>query len=167
MRKFSSTHPVGASASCSEYWAESAWSTPHQLRGDVREPFRPAVVVVDDPGRRGRVGVDVVVGGDGGVAQGLAVVVVERQVGARRIGKVGGDVTRPDLHLPVLHVLWVHEQDVLDQAELLEQHRAHQPVEVTPGDQPISLRAQGAASSSVWAVAHLIEVGRPGRALDR
>jgi hypothetical protein len=43
----------------------------------------------------------------------------------------------------------VHEQDVLDQAELLEQHRAHQPVEVTPGDQPISLRAQGAASSSV------------------
>ena len=31
------------------------------------------------------------------------------------------------------------EEDVLDQAELLEQHRAHQAVEVTPGNQPVSL----------------------------
>jgi hypothetical protein len=67
------------------------------------------------------------------------VVVVEDQVRIRRVGEVGGDVGGPDFHLPVLHVLGMHEQDVLDQPELLEQHRADQAVEVTPGNQPISL----------------------------
>jgi hypothetical protein len=33
----------------------------------------------------------------------------------------------------------MHEDETLDQPELLEQHRADQPVEVTPGNQPISL----------------------------
>ena len=112
---------------------------PHQLRRDLREPLRPAVVVVDHPGRRGRVGVDDVVGGDGGVANGLAAVMVEHEMGVRRVGEVGGDVAGPDLHLPVLHVLGMDEQDVADQPELLEQHGTHQPIEVTPGDQPVSL----------------------------
>ena len=73
-----------------------------------------------------------------------------------------------DLHLAVLHVLGMDEHDVVDHPELLEQHGTHQPVEVTPGHQPVSLRAQGVASS-------IGQGGRPvslrsaasGRALDR
>ena len=120
---------------------------PHQVRRDAREPLRPAVVVVDHPGRRRCVGVDDVVGGDGGVANGLAAVMVEHEMGVRRVGEVGGDVARADLHLAVLYVLGMDEQDVADHLELLEQHSTHQPIEVTPGDQPVSLRAQGATSS--------------------
>ena len=65
--------------------------------------------------------------------------VVKDQVRVRRVGQVGGDVAGADLYLPVLHVFGMHEQDVLDESELLEQHSTDQPVEVTPSDQPISL----------------------------
>jgi hypothetical protein len=61
------------------------------------------------------------------------VVVVEDQVRLGPVGQVGGDVAGTDLHRPVLDVLGVHKDDVLDQAELLEQHGADQPVEVTSG----------------------------------
>ena len=80
-------------------------------------------------------------------------VVVEHQVGIGRVGQVGGDVAGTDLHLPVLDVLGMHEQDLPDQPELLEQHRADQSVEVAPRDQPVSLGSQGAPFSSTRALA--------------
>jgi hypothetical protein len=43
-----------------------------------------------------------------------------------------------DLDLSVLDVLGMDEHAVLDQAELLRQHGADQPIEVASGDEPIS-----------------------------
>jgi hypothetical protein len=94
-----------------------------------------------------------VVDGDGGVANGLTAVVVEHEMGVRRIGAVGGDVAGPDLHLAVLHVLGMDEEDVTDHPELLEQHGTHQPIEVTPGDQPVRSEPKGQPPPSVRAVA--------------
>ena len=62
--------------------------------------------------------------------------VVEAQVDFRAVGEVGGDVAGGHLHLAVLHVLRVHEHDVADQVQVLEQHRAGEAVEVAAGDEP-------------------------------
>jgi hypothetical protein len=94
-----------------------------------------AVVFVDHPGGGRRLGVDDVVGllAD---AHRLAFVVIEGEVHAFHVGKVGGDVAVGDLDHPVLHVLGVDELDLVDEIELLEDGGAHQPVEVAARDQP-------------------------------
>ena len=64
----------------------------------------------------------------------LAGMVVEHQVAARHIGKVGDDVPVRDRHDAVLHVLGMDELDLVDQVELAQQHAAHEAVEVAAGD---------------------------------
>jgi len=80
---------------------------------------------------------DDVVGAVALVAHGLGFVVVEHEVRARHIGQVGGDVTAGDGHLAVLHVLGMDEGDLVDQIQLIEQHRADQAVKVTAGHQAV------------------------------
>jgi hypothetical protein len=70
-------------------------------------------------------------------------VVVEREVDAGTYGQVRRDVRRADLDLAVLHVLGVDEEDVLEQAEPLQQRSAHQTVEVGPGDEAMTGRGIG------------------------
>jgi hypothetical protein len=62
-------------------------------------------------------------------------VVVERQGDLRAIRQVGGDVVRRQLDLAVLNVLGVDEQNVLEDAELLQQRSADETVEIAAGDQ--------------------------------
>ena len=69
----------------------------------------------------------------------LAVVVVEDQMGALHERQVGGDVARSDLDLAVLHVLGMHELDVVDQVEFAQQHAADEAVEVAAGDEAVLL----------------------------
>jgi len=111
----------------------------HQLLGHVGEALPPAVVVVDDPGRRRGLRVDDVVGGDTEVAERLAEMVVEDEMGLRLVRQVGGDVAGTDRHHPVLDVLGVHEGDVVHQVQRLQQHGAHQSVEVASGDEAVPL----------------------------
>ena len=108
----------------------------HQLVGDVREALGAAEVVVDDAGGRRRGRVDDVVRREL-VAQRLAVVVVEDQVRGRRVREVGEDVALGDLDDAVLHVLGVHEGDLVDHAELLQQDGADEAVEVAAGHEPV------------------------------
>src|SRR5471032_2774811 len=42
-----------------------------------------------------------------------------------------------DGDFPILHVLWMDEQDFIDHVEVLQQHRAHQTVEVAARHQTI------------------------------
>jgi hypothetical protein len=65
--------------------------------------------------------------------------VVEGQVGAGDIRQIGGDVALADGDLPVLHVLRVDEQDVVDQVQVLEQDGADQAVEIAAGDKAVAL----------------------------
>jgi len=94
-------------------------------------------VVVDDA--RGGVGI----GGHDAVAMVLADaqllgrVVVERQRDLGAVGQVRGDVVGGQLHLAVLDVLRVGEQDVVEQAELLQQGGTDEPVEVASGDESV------------------------------
>ncbi|MNR17614.1 hypothetical protein D3C85_1342860 [compost metagenome] len=67
----------------------------------------------------------------GGVAQGFGQVVVKGQMRGFDVRQVGGDVALGDVDLAVLHVFRVHELDVVDQPELVEQHRADQTIEIT------------------------------------
>src|SRR3712207_1785685 len=71
------------------------------------------------------------------VAADLARMMVEGEMAARHIGQVGRDVARGDRHLAVLHVLRVHEADLVDELQLLEEHSADQPVEVAAGDETV------------------------------
>lgn len=96
-------------------------------------------MVVDDAGGGGGLGVDDVVGALAGDAHGLAQVVVKSEVGAGHVGQVGGDVAGGDGDLAVLHVLGVHELDVVDHVEFVEQHGADQAVEVAAGDEAVFL----------------------------
>ena len=101
----------------------------HQLL-DAREAAGAAEVLVHHAG--GRIGArdDHVVGRVALDADRLRVVVVEREVHARVVREVGGDVTGADLDLAVLDVLGMNELDVVEDAEVLEERGAHQPVEV-------------------------------------
>ena len=58
---------------------------------------------------------------------------------ARDVGQVRRDVALGELDHAVLHVLGVDEQDVVEDAQLLEQGGAYQPVEVGAGHQPVAL----------------------------
>jgi hypothetical protein len=69
--------------------------------------------------------------------------VVEHQMRPRHVGQVGGDVAAGDLHLAVLHVLGVHELDVVDQVQLVEQDGTGQAVEVAARDEPVFLVGHG------------------------
>ena len=76
----------------------------------------------------------------------LGVVVVEGEVDARlTYGQVRRDVRRAQLDLAVLHVLRVHEEDVLEHAEPLEQRGADEAVEVGAGDETVTGRGRGHA----------------------
>jgi hypothetical protein len=59
----------------------------------------------------------------------------ERDLGA--VGQVGGDVVLGELDLAVLHVFGMDEEDVLQDAQLLEQGGAHQPVKIRTGHQTV------------------------------
>ena len=61
----------------------------------------------------------------------------DRDVGVIR--QVGRDVVGAELDLPVLHVLRVDEEDVVEDAEVLQQGRADEAVEVGTGDQAVAL----------------------------
>ena len=64
---------------------------------------------------------------------------VEGEAHAGDVGQVRGDVAGTDLHLAVLHVLGVHEEDVFEHAELLEERSADEAVEVGPGDEAVAI----------------------------
>ena len=68
--------------------------------------------------------------------QGFAYVIVEGQVYPRHIGEVRGDVLSADRDHAVLHVLGVHEKDLVDQVQMLEQDGADKAVEIAARDQP-------------------------------
>ena len=87
--------------------------------------------------------VDHVIGHLVGPARRLARMVVERDVAARHVGKVGDDVAARDGHRAVLHVLGVHELDVVDQVDFAEQHAADQAVEVAAGYEAVVPRRHG------------------------
>lgn len=57
------------------------------------------------------------------------------EMGRGHVRQVGGDVARADGDFSVLHVFRVHEQDVVDQAEVAQQDRADQAVEIAAGDE--------------------------------
>ena len=111
----------------------------HQLLGDAREARRAAEVVVHDTRGRHRLGADHVVGGGLVEPVDLRVVVIEREVDARHVRQVRRDVAVGQLDLAVLHVLGVDEEDVVEHAELLEERRAHQSVEIGARHQPVAL----------------------------
>ena len=130
----------------------------HHLVGDARKRLFRAVVVVDHARGRRCVDFDDVIAVLA-VAQRFRQVVVERQVGARHIGQIGRDVVRPDVDLAVLHVLGVHELDLVDQAHFVQQHGANEAVEVAAGDETVLLGAHGwlplQGSESGHAAAHV------------
>ncbi len=59
---------------------------------------------------------------------------VESQMHPVHIGQVGGDVAVGDGDDAVLHILGMHELDVVDHLKMLEQHGADQAVEIAAGD---------------------------------
>ena len=83
--------------------------------------------------------------------------VVERDVHARVVGEVRGDVTGAELDLAVLHVLGVDELHVVEHVEMLEKGGAHQPVEVGARDQSEALGLK---------LRHGASIGRNGRELQ-
>jgi hypothetical protein len=101
----------------------------HQL-ADAGERRLGPEVLVDHAGGGLRAGHDHVVARPALDPDRLRVMVVERDVHARVVGKIGGDVAGAELDLSVLHVLRVDELDVVEHAEVLEEGGAHQPVEV-------------------------------------
>jgi hypothetical protein len=115
---------------------------------DAGEARLATVVVVHDARRRGRLRVDDVIGGSLCDARRFTQMVIEGQVHARHVRHVGGDVSFADLHLAVLHVFRMHELDVIQNAELLEQHGTHEPVEITTRHQPEFLGHQAATATS-------------------
>ncbi len=62
---------------------------------------------------------------------------VEREPDAGHVGQVRGDVAGADLDLAVLHVLGMDEEDVVEQAELLQERGADEAVEVGAGDEAV------------------------------
>ena len=60
---------------------------------------------------------------------------VEGEVGGSDVGQVGGDVARRDVDLAILHVFRMHELDVVDQAQFVEQYGTDEAVKVTARDE--------------------------------
>src|ERR1700724_3072385 len=60
---------------------------------------------------------------------------VEGETHARHEREVGRDVALGYLDEPILHVLRVDELDLIEDPELFEQGSAHQPVEITAGNE--------------------------------
>ncbi len=66
-------------------------------------------------------------------AVGLAHMVIEGEVDALGVGKVGGDIPAGDPDFSFLHVPGMDEVDLVDHYQFLEQDGAYQAVEVAPG----------------------------------
>lgn len=122
---------------------------------DVGEGCGSAEVVVDDACCRLGVRIDDEVVGliD---ANGLRQVMVERQVDARHVRQVGGDVAVGDRHLAVLHVFGVNEQDVVDHVQFTEEHSAYESVEIAASDQAVFV-CHGESSCGVGC-SHLVGI---------
>jgi hypothetical protein len=91
---------------------------PHHVLVDLRELV--LAEILEDDARAGggvRVGDVVVLCAD---AFDLADMVVEGEVGALHVGKVGGDVAVRDIDLAVLHVLGVDERHFIDHVQAFE-----------------------------------------------
>ena len=65
--------------------------------------------------------------------------VVEHKVRTLDIWQIRQDVARPDFDQAVLHILGMHELDVIDEIEVLEQHSANEAIEVTAGDKAVRI----------------------------
>jgi hypothetical protein len=113
----------------------------HHVAPCRREGARAAVVVIDDARRRRRPRVDhVVLALPADVADGFRQVMVERQVRARHVRQIGRDVAGADRDLPILHVLRMDEQDVIDQVQVSQQDGADEAVEVAAGNEAVACR---------------------------
>jgi hypothetical protein len=66
--------------------------------------------------------------------------VVERQMTARDIRQVGGDVARRDVDLSILHIFGMDKRNLVDEVQLFQENPADQAVEVTAGHQTKSRR---------------------------
>ncbi|OPZ89704.1 MAG: hypothetical protein BWY75_01046 [bacterium ADurb.Bin425] len=55
---------------------------------------------------------------------------------ARHIGQVGGDVSVCHRYFAVLHVFWVHKQNVVNHVKVLEQNGTDKSVKVASSNQP-------------------------------
>ena len=116
----------------------------HQILANPREVRLAAKIAVDDAGGGESLGIDDVVGRRAaGAALDLARMMVERQMAARDIRQVGGDVARRDRDLAVLHVLGMDEGDLVDQFQLFQENAAHQAIEITAGHQSELRRVHG------------------------
>ena len=102
----------------------------------------------DHPCRRRCVGRNDVVGPFAGVAHGFGQVMVEGEVGAGDVGRVGGDVAVADLDLAIPHVLGMDELDVVDEVGSSFNSTAH----TRPSK---SLRVTRRNFGSVWGVSFL------------
>ena len=135
-------HPVVRVADLvlGEYRGIAAVDRPHHLLRDVGERPLAAEVVPHHARRRRSVAVDDMVRASPWPEPvDLALVVVEGQVAALDVGQVRRDRVGIDAHLAVLHVLGVHEIDLVDQVQLLQQHGADEAVEVGAGDELVFL----------------------------
>ena len=108
----------------------------HQIIGDAGEGFFSAVIVIHHAGCAAGGGVDdeLAVGFRGLQAVHLGFMVVEGDGHPGVIGQVRGNIVFGELDLAVLHVLGVHEFDLVDELELLEHHGAGQTVKITSRD---------------------------------
>ena len=108
----------------------------HQVLADPRKLRSAAEIPVDDAGGGQRVGIDDVVGGRlAGAPLHLARMMIERQMAARDIGQVGGDVASRNRDPAVLHVLGMNEGDLVDQVHLFQKNAADQTIEIAAGHQ--------------------------------
>ena len=69
----------------------------------------------------------------------LAFVVVERQIYAGDIRQVGGDIRIPDRYPALLHVVGVHEQDIIDHIQVFKKNGTDKTVKIASRYQSVFL----------------------------
>src|SRR5215213_4227182 len=86
---------------------------------------------------------------------------VECEVHTWHIRQVGRDVAIAHLDLSILHVLRMHELDVVDQVQLVEQHCAHEPIEVAARDEAVFFLTHGQLLRRFEHKGETMQIGAP------
>ena len=108
----------------------------HHVIGYAGELILAAIMVLYDPGRGWRFRVnDMIIRNLSTGAGDFTGMMIESQMNAFHIGKIGGDIGIGNQDGTVLHILWMDEFNVVNDIEFFQQHSADQPVEITTGNQ--------------------------------